>query len=69
MGMNKHRLRRHPIEIVYHGSQNEEQRHAMIMMQLDMALAMARQKNMAEMEGHFEHVLTRMRKAHNSRLH
>lgn len=67
--MSKRPFRSHPIEIVCHATQNEQQRLAMIMMQLDMALAMARQKRLVDVESHLEQALARVRETRNAGMH
>lgn len=57
------------IAIVTHESQTEQQRLAMIMMQLDMALAMAREKGLLEVQSYLEDALAKARSLRNASLH
>ena len=50
-----------PIEVVSHTSQTDYQRSAMMMMQLDMALAMAREKGLTDVEEYLEDALAKAR--------
>ncbi|MBW3098782.1 hypothetical protein [Pseudohoeflea coraliihabitans] len=61
MTRNPHRTQ--AIEVICHTSQTDEQRLAMVMMQLDMALALAREKGLAEVEGYLEEALSEARRA------
>ena len=55
-------------EIVTLETQSELDRLAMVMMQLDMALALAREKRLVEVEAHLEAALEEARKARQSLL-
>lgn len=54
-----------PIEVISHTSQTDYQRVVMMMMQLDMALAMAREKNLADVEEYLEEALAKARERRN----
>lgn len=64
-------LRRRPpvhTEIVTLATQDERDRLAMVMMQLDMALALAREQNLIEVESYLEAALAEARSARNMSL-
>lgn len=54
-----------PIQVVSHTTQTDHQRLAMVMMQLDMALAMAREKGLTEDEVYLEEALSTARANRN----
>ena len=56
------------VETVSHATQTELQRLAMVMMQLDMALAMAREKGLVDVQGTLELALAEARDARNKLL-
>tara|TARA_R110002020_G_scaffold474702_1_gene706793 strand:+ start:2997 stop:3194 length:198 start_codon:yes stop_codon:yes gene_type:complete len=60
--------RRPPPEVVTLETQNELDRLAMVMMQLDMALALAREKHLIEVEAHLEAALEEARSVRQSLL-
>lgn len=55
-----------PVEIVTLATQDESDRLAMVMMQLDMALALAREKGLVEVEAHLEAALDEARRVHKT---
>ncbi|OCW56769.1 hypothetical protein [Hoeflea olei] len=57
-----------PLEIVTLDTQTELDRLAMVMMQLDMALALAREKRMVHVEAHLESALEEARSVRQSLL-
>ena len=56
------------IEVVCHGSQTELQRLAMMMMQLDMALALAREQGLIDVQITLESALAEARTARDRLL-
>ncbi|MDP2118950.1 MAG: hypothetical protein U1A06_02725 [Hoeflea sp.] len=63
------RRRRPPSpEVVTLETQSELDRLAMVMMQLDMALALAREKRLVEVEAHLEAALDEARRARQTLL-
>ena len=56
------------VETVSHSTQTELQRLAMMMMQLDMALAMAREKGLVDVQGTLELALAEARHARDKLL-
>lgn len=67
--MSKRTAPARPIEVVTHATQTEQQKLAMIMMQLDMALAMAREKGLIEVQAYLEEALAKTRALRNAALH
>ena len=57
-----------PLEVVTLATQNEQDRLAMVMMQLDMALALAREKGLVEVQAHLEAALEEARKVYKTLL-
>lgn len=66
--MTSNRRSRTPLEIVTLDTQDERDRLAMIMMQLDMALALAREKRLVEVESYLETALAEARSVKNAML-
>jgi hypothetical protein len=60
---------RPPVTVVTYANQTEQQRLAMVMMQLDMALAMAREKGLVEVQAYLEDALAKARSLRKSALH
>ncbi|KJS19823.1 MAG: hypothetical protein VR78_02650 [Hoeflea sp. BRH_c9] len=58
--------RRSSLDIVTLATQDESERLAMVMMQLDMALALAREKGLVEVEAHLEAALEEARRVHKA---
>jgi hypothetical protein len=67
--MTRHRRSSAPPEIVTLETQDELDRLAMVMMQLDMALALAREKGLVEVEAHLEAALQEAHSVRQSLLH
>ena len=64
-------LRRHPYtapEIVTLATQDEHDRLAMVIMQLEMALALAKTKKLSKLSCNLEEALTEARKLHSKML-
>lgn len=57
------------VQVVCHRSQTERQRLAMLMMQLDMALALAREKGLCEVESYLEEALAKARQSRDRCCH
>lgn len=66
--MTSHRTSRAPVEVVTLDTQDERDRLAMIMMQLDMALALAREKRLVKVETYLESALAEARSINKAML-
>lgn len=66
--MKLRRLSRPAPEIVTLASQDERDRIAMVIMQLEMALALARTKGLAQLESHLEAAIAEARNLHDRLL-
>jgi uncharacterized Rmd1/YagE family protein len=66
--MKLRRLSRPAPEIVTLATQDERDRIAMVIMQLEMALALARTKGLAQLESHLESAIAEARSLHDRLL-
>lgn len=66
--MTLRRLSRPAPEIVTLATQDEHDRIAMVIMQLEMALALARAKGLAQLEAHLEAAIAEARSLHEKLL-
>lgn len=67
--MTSHRPARASVEIVSLATQDERERLAMVIMQLEMSLVMAKQRELFAVECHLKAAISRIKSADRSLLH